>query len=374
MKKIAVSLVLMLVSVLMGGCWDAHSIEDMDICTAVVVDYKDDAYAFYVEIINISSMKKADSGNDQSQSSTIVKGSGESFAQARIDLDKALNKPIYLGAVQSLIMTEDMAENGIEEYAYRVRELPDYRKTMDMIITPDIPTDILSTKPENSATVGFAIEDTLRNLLDQGATFHMSLSGVLQKLCAQNKGYLLSTLGLKNGQIVLLGYTVFNGGQRKGFIPYEEARGIVYMILGGEKKTPTSLYVVKLDACNYTLVTSLKSVKVTAEWDGNRAFFTIDMKFSSKFLYQSLNIPITPEVENQLKAAMSDQLMGDVTQAIHTSLDYDCDYLYFSEPFRIKYPGIYEQMEWDNTFANADFTVNLDVTLKENEAYDYSQR
>ncbi|MEN6471446.1 MAG: Ger(x)C family spore germination protein [Clostridiaceae bacterium] len=372
MKKIAVSLVLMLAAALLGGCWDARNIEDMDICTAVVVDYKDDVYTFYVETINISSVKKVETGSEAGQSTTVVRGAGESFAQARMCLDKALNKPIYLGAVQSLIMTEAMADHGIEEYTYRVRELSDYRKTMDMIITPDLPMNVLSIKPENSVTVGFAIEDTLQNLLDQGATFHMSLSDVLQKLSAKNKCYLLSTLGIKEEQIVLLGYTVFDGGRREGFIPYEQARGIVYMVLGGEKTKPTFLYVVKQEQADYTLKTSLTGSKVTVEWDGNKAFFTIDLKFSSKLLYQSVNVPYSSGVERQIKTKLSYLLKEEVNQAIRTSLDYGCDYLYFSEPFRVKYPGVYEQADWAEIFADAAFTVNVDVAFKDNEAYDYS--
>jgi hypothetical protein len=104
-------------------------------------------------------------------STAIVQGAGENFAKARSEIDRELNKPVYLGAVQSLIMTEKMADNGIEEYAYRVRETAEYRKTMDMIITPDDPENILNFRPENSATVGFAIEDTLQNLLKRASYF-----------------------------------------------------------------------------------------------------------------------------------------------------------------------------------------------------------
>jgi spore germination protein KC len=195
---------------------------------------------------------------------------------------------------------------------------------------------------------------------------------VLQKLCAHNRCYLLSTLGVREGQISLLGYTVFDGGQRMGFIPYEEARGIVYVILGGEKRTTKFLYVVNTGQDTYTLETTLKSNAVKAKWDGSRASFTVDMEFGAKLLYQSVRGTVTSEVRRQLKEQLTNQLMEDVTQTIQTSIDYGCDYLYFSEPFRVTYPGIYEQMDWHSTFTNANFSVNVAVTLKEHESYDYS--
>ena len=373
MLKKTVSILMALVLTLMSGCWDARDIEDLDICTAVVVDWQDGEYAFYVEVVDIATNKKSDEGSGQGLKTTVVKGQGESFAEARHDLDKMLNKPVYLGAVQSLIMTDNLVDHGLEEYMYRVREIGEYRKTMDMIVTPDNPEHLLSIQPENSPTIGFSIEDTLQNLLEQGVTFHMSLADVLQKLCAHNKGYLLSTLGIKLEQISLLGYTIFNGGQRIGYIPYEDARGIVFVILGGEKRTPKFLYVVNVGENVYTLETSMKSNVIKAGWDGSRASFTVNTDFEAKLLYQSFASPVTPEVEKQIKTGLSDQLLADVTQAIQTSVGYGCDYLYFSEPFRITYPSVYDQVDWDSTFTNADFAVNINVALKEHEAYDYSR-
>ncbi len=362
---------MILAVVAMGGCWDSRDIDALDICTAVVVDLKDGEYAFYCEVVNIAA-KKAEEGGGQQLKTMVVPGAGESFAHARHDLDKTLNKPLYLGAVQSLIMTEEMADNGIEEYAYRVREFHEYRKTMDMIITPDNPEDILNVIPENSATVGFAIQDTLQNLLEQGVTFHMSLADVLQKLCANNKCYLLSTMGIKKNQITLLGYSVFDGGHRVGYIPYEQARGIIYVILGGEKKTPTFLYVANLEQGTYTLETKLKSSFVKVKWDGVQASFILDFDFEAQLIYQSTNNPVTAEVKKQIETDISNQLMADITQAIRTSMEFGCDYLSYSEPFRVAYPEVYDNLDWQSTFANAHFSVNLTVPIKEHSAYDYN--
>ena len=373
MLKKTVSILMVLALALMSGCWDARDIEEMDICTAVVVDWQDGKYSFYVEVVNIATNMKSEESSGQSLKSTVVMGEGESYAEARHDLDRMLNKPVYLGAVQSLIMTESLANQGIEEYMYRVREIGEYRKTMDMIITPDNPADILNTQPENAATVGFSIEDAMQNLLEQGATFHVSLADVLQKLCAHNKSYLLSTLGIKRGQVSLLGYTVFNGGQRIGYIPYDDARGIVFVIVGGEKRTPKFLYVVNVGGEIYTLETSLKGNSIKAAWDGSHASFTVNMNFEATLLYQSFVKPVTPEEEKQLSTGLSDQLLADVTQAIQTSVAYGCDYLYFSEPFRITYPGVYDQVDWGSTFSNADFAVNINLALKEHGSYDYSR-
>lgn len=373
MKRAIVSIYLVMIVLLTCGCWDALSIEDMSICTAVVVDYEDSEYSFYVEIVNTTPSKSTSDESAGGQKPAVVKGSGDNFAQARVEIDKALSKPIYLGTVQSLIMTEEMADNGIEEYAFRVREMPDYRKTMDMIITPDSPMDLLKQKPENASSVGFAIEDMLQALQEQGTTFHMSLTDVLQKLNSQNKAYLLSTLGMKNGKIAFLGYSVFDGGQRKMFIPQEKSLGILYLIQIGEKATPTFLYVVNADQVDYTLKASLKHEDIAVTWDGMKASYVINLDFSAELLYQSVDTRIAENVKNAIQAGLLTQLRENVTEAIRTSLDCGCDYLSFSEPFRIKYPDVYEQLDWPTAFRNSEFTFNIDVQVKDNDAYDYIQ-
>ena len=64
MKKAIVSFYLVMILLLMCGCWDAVSIEDMSICTAVVVDYKDSEYSFYVEIVNTTPSKSTGEGSN----------------------------------------------------------------------------------------------------------------------------------------------------------------------------------------------------------------------------------------------------------------------------------------------------------------------
>jgi hypothetical protein len=314
---------------------------------------------------------RSEQGANQGQDTNTVEASGKTLAEARICLDKALNKPIFLGAVQALIMTENMADQGIEEYAYRVRQMIDYRKTMDVIVTHDDPGEFLSIVPENASTIGFAIEDTLDNLLELGATFHMSLADLLEKLASKNPCYLMSTLSIVNGQISLVGYTMFSGGYRKGFIPYEESRGIVYISLGLRGGKPKFDYMVSLGDERFTLETELTSIRITPAYKDGAVEFRLNMKFNAMQLYPSDRAPITPEAEAAIRAELSRQLLDDLSQTIQLSLEHDCDYLSFSEPFRIRYPDIYEQIDWESAFKNAVFSIHAEVELRKNESVDY---
>jgi hypothetical protein len=65
-------------------------------------------------------------------------------------------------------------------------------------------------------------------------------------------------------------------------------------------------------------------------------------------------------------------LLNDVTDAIRTAQGYGCDYLSFSEPFRIAYPDVYERLNWSEVFPGASFSAKIAVSVKEHEGYDYN--
>ena len=373
-KKIIKMVFLLSIILLTTGCWDAISVEDRDICTAVVVDKEDDGYAYYVEIASVTSKienPQSEQGK-QGQETIIVKGSGKDFLKARMDIDKELNKPVYLGAVQALIMTEKMADSGIEEYAYRIRQMQEYRKTMDVLITPDEPEEFLKIQPENAETVGFAIEYTLENLRLRGQTPHMSLADLLQKLVSSNSSYLMLTLSIQKEQITLTGYTVFDGGKRVGFIPYDQSRGIVYLA-NNSSTDPVFEYAVPLKNGEIALRTTLEKIKTTPTYDGNQVNFNIDLSYVGKVLYSSNKDPVTDEMIHEAEEKHKEQLMEDIVETIDISQkQYKLDYLSFSEPFRIKYPDVFESMDWKKEFKNAKFNINIDLKVREPEAIDYN--
>ena len=373
-RRVLKILLAFLMLLCMGGCWDALNIDDRAIITAVLVDYKDGIYSFYVEVANITSKTLgAQTGQgSQSANSSVVIGSGKSFADARTDLDNKLDKPIFLGAVQALVITERMAEYGIEEYALRVRQMQEYRKTMDVVVTPDEPEEFLKIRVENQPLVGFAVEDSLETLKQLGVTFHLSLAELLEKQCSRNPCYLLSTISSVEGQIKVIGYTIFCEGKSVGFIPYEESRGIIYM--AARESDPRFDYVIPLGDQQVTLEIKLKSIAITPHYDGIVPGFDVSLQFVSNSLYPSSNIIITQDANKTLEQNAERLLCEEIAKTLKVSQEAKCDYLTFSQIFRSRYEDIYDQMIWSEEFPKAWFSIDVSVEALDNDTVDYNPR
>ena len=365
-----------------AGCWDSLDIEERDIITAVVLDKTPDGYAIVAEIPSFASknpQSRQDASGQQTgqtdsgqANSTIVKASGQNLVEVRTNLDLQTNKPIYLGAVQSLIVTENMAKNGIREYAYRIRQDNEYRKTMDVIVTPDNPEDFLSIQPANTEGVGFAAQDLIQELYNQGMTFHMSLEDLLEKLSAKNDSYLMATLSTSSGQLKLIGYTVFDGEKSVGFIPYEASHGILYFESKGFVK-PRIDYVVPLQDSKITVTAALGGKDIKVQFEEEKPVFFIDISFESTILYSSDNTPVTKQKEQEVKEKLKEMITRELNDALNTSQStYGCDYLSFCEPFRICFPDKFENIDWKSEFKKAQFNLNVTVNLRENQPLDYN--
>lgn len=373
MARKALKLLLVISMLLsMTGCWDSLNIDDRDIVTSVVVDYKDGEYTFYVEVANIMAKQSVQADAGRSASSSVVKGSGKSFAEARLDLDDNLNKPIFLGAVQALVITKRMAEYGIEEYALRVRQMQEYRKTMDVVVTWDEPEKFLSEEMNNMPLVGFAIEDSLESMKQLGETFHLSLADLLEKESSRNPCFLLSTISSSGGQIRITGYTVFCKGKSIGFIPYKESRGIIY--IAASDTHPKFDYVVPYEDQRFTMQVELKSLDITPHYDGTTPGFDISARFKSNSLYPSSCLALSSGVRETLEKWLEQTLCKEIADTLKRSQEFGCDYLTFSQIFRNRYEDVYDKMYWKDEFPKAWFSVNVNVEILDNDTIDYNPR
>lgn len=374
-RIVKIFLVVLIVLISVTGCWDAVDIDRRDICTAIFLDKQGEDYVLYAEIAQITSkaqnQQNGQGGGQQQQPGSVsVRASGKSITTARLNLDRELDKPLYLGAVQSLIITERMAEFGIEEYVMRLRQLIEYRKTLDVIVTPDEPEEFLGVTTENETSVGFAIEDTIENLRKEGVSYHMSLADMLQKHSSKNPCYLLNMMSGKTGQIFPIGSMVMDRGKKIGFIPNEESRGTVYF--AKKNKKIKFEYEVDIDGTKVTVEAALKGRSIKPRYKGDKAAFTVSDKFDVRIQYPADNITITPEIMQRIGAEMKGLLTKEIEGTIEKSQkEFKCDYLSFSEDFRIAYPDIYNQKNWEELFENAEFDINVTVNMLESIDIDY---
>ncbi|OZU87648.1 hypothetical protein CIL03_16305 [Virgibacillus indicus] len=112
------------------GCWDEKEIGEIAYVTAIGIDYKDENYILYVQLLDFSNVAKQE-GQKNSESAPLFvgKSSGKTFHEAVNNLYKTSQQPLNWGQIGSIIYSEAVLEKGIETIQQSIQRNPEFRFT-----------------------------------------------------------------------------------------------------------------------------------------------------------------------------------------------------------------------------------------------------
>jgi spore germination protein KC len=350
--------VLVLCTVLFStGCWDARDINEKSLITLVMTDRQNNKFEFYVEVPNLAPGQQMQDGAEQG-GYNIISSSGDTYAQARRELDAQMDKPTFLGTVRALILTKELAQYSVEEYFYRMQTMLDYRRALEVITTQSTPQEVISAHSENSISLGYEIDDTISTLKSAGKLVTYTVSDVLNFLYAR-QSFVLVNMDAVNGRMTYTGYTVIKDGRYAGFVPLEEAQGLVWLLGSNIQRN----YPVNMETYLATLEVKCNSREIKSQYIDGQVIFSINMSFNSRLLYMDQNISFDNRQAEMVKIRLQQLLTDDIAKAIDQSRSFDSDYLEFYDNFRISYPNIIKQLDWSSVYQNAVFNISSTTTL-----------
>ncbi|WP_165769146.1 Ger(x)C family spore germination protein [Virgibacillus profundi] len=126
-RKLSIG-ILLLVS--LTGCWDEKEIGEHNYATAIGIDYKEEKYLLYVQMLDFSNVAKQE-GQKQSEEAPLYigKSSGATLQEAVNDLYKTSQQPFNWGQIGSIIYSEAVLKNGIEKVQQAIQRNGEFRYT-----------------------------------------------------------------------------------------------------------------------------------------------------------------------------------------------------------------------------------------------------
>ncbi|MBD7936430.1 Ger(x)C family spore germination protein [Cytobacillus sp. Sa5YUA1] len=108
-KKICILIIM--ITPLLTACWDSHEPERQMYAHGLGVDYKDNKYTVYVQIINLSLLAKSESsGGDKKIKYELGKASGNSVEEAIIKLYRSTQSKVFWGHLNYIVFTTSLID------------------------------------------------------------------------------------------------------------------------------------------------------------------------------------------------------------------------------------------------------------------------
>jgi len=142
------SFLLLCSSIFLSGCWDQKVIQDIYHVGTVGVDYKENKFKVYLQLLDFSTIAKTEQGKQTEKVPIwIVSGSGQTMFDAIRDAKKMSQQPIVFSHVSSYILTESAIKHHFDDTLDLLRRYPDFRLSGWIFGTKDDLMKILNTTP-----------------------------------------------------------------------------------------------------------------------------------------------------------------------------------------------------------------------------------
>ena len=317
MKKI----LLLLLILLLTGCYNYRELNDLAIVSAIGIDYKDNNFEVSIQIVNPK--KQQDSSSANEPDFIIYKSKAKTLQEAfRNVVDTSPNR-IYGSHLEILIISEEIAKNHMDKlFDFFARE-PEARSEFNILIaknsTPNDQISIITPLINLSATnIKTLIETNSQNLattvkLTFNETFNQYLNPYLEIILPsleligeEEKGQEQENIAQTNtnNKVKLSTIAIFKNNKLIGYLSEEESKGLNILL----NKANISLISSKYHD-NY-IVSEIDNIKTKFDIDVYKKEVNITIKGHSIINEVNSNINIKDpkvidnidkNIENELK-------------------------------------------------------------------------
>ena len=376
MKKI----LLLLLILLLTGCYNYRELNDLAIVSAIGIDYKDNNFEVSIQIVNPK--KQQDSSSANEPDFIIYKSKAKTLQEAfRNVVDTSPNR-IYGSHLEILIISEEIAKNHMDKlFDFFARE-PEARSEFNILIaknsTPNDQISIITPLINLSATnIKTLIETNSQNL---ATTVILTFYDTFNKYLIRYLEIILPSLELigeeekgqeqeniaqtnTNNKVKLSTIAIFKNNKLIGYLSEEESKGLNILL----NKANISLISSKYHD-NY-IVSEIDNIKTKFDIDVYKKEVNITIKGHSIINEVNSNINIKdPKVIDNIDKNIENELKKIIENTIYTTQNtYNSDVIGIRDMFYKKDPNYLKKnySNWDEIFKQIKFNINIDLKLYE---------
>lgn len=373
MKKYRMFIIILIIPLILTGCWDYNDVNKRSITLSVGVDnvHNGNGVEFSGEIARLGPSKGGkEEGGGQIGSASITSSftfvsKGKDFEEARANYNNEIPLNDFSGAARAVVFSKEYAQNpGIDSYINRVINLFGYRSAL-LIVVSDIPTnELFNTKIKNDISIGHAIEDTLRHLSEEGNLVYKTIYEANSDILLEDVGYLIPYIGIRDSSVSVIGYAVMSDDSRLiDIIKSNEVITVNFLLSKNavQRKAYSCPTHPKQDI---SVKTSLKKrkIKTSTTNDSINIDIALDLKSEIQYPYHK-QLHSKNDIE-LLEKSIENQTKEDVIKILKKSQEeFKIDCFDFARYFRAQNPEVYKNISWKEEYPDINFTVKVNTKL-----------
>lgn len=368
-KGIILFTIILFIVTLLSGCSNNNEPERMLYSHGLGIDYEDNMYTVYAQVINLNNVAKSDQPKNESEQSEVGHASGKDMDEAMFNLYHSIDQKLFWGHLSFVVFSEEALKNGrmnsVIDALNRFRET---RYQIWLYSTEDSVKDVLLTVPIiNTSIVLSKLGDPKNSFRQESFIEPVNMRLAIIGLNEPGHEVLLPTISVvknwerlsgKDDIAELIGVGVVSRDDFKGFITGEKARGLRWMN-NKMKKTEISLDKGGEEDPVAIIAEKIKvHVEPIVEMDSVR--FDIEVKMTIEI--GSIHEKVT---NKQIRKQLEEEVKQEIKETYEEALKKDIDIYRLSEYLYRKNVKAWKRVEHDGKVELTDNSIGkLDIEIK----------
>lgn len=369
---------------ILTGCWDKNELNELSIATGAAIDKAENGYMVSVQTVN--SGEVTSQVNSAGTAPVMVRTkSGETLYSAIRELSTTNSKRLYGSHLQLLIISEEVAKEGIADILDYLSRDNDFRADFFIVIAKEskardiLKMQTISSKiPTNALTKALKVSEKV-----WGGTVTISFKELLNILTIPGRSPVIPMMDLE-GDLAIgptkantesttppvtyhhLGSGVFHKDQLIGSLNKQEVKSFNYI----RDEIKHAIEVLECSSGEMMAIEILHSkTKKHVINERNSPSIEINIKTEANVGEMNCSIDLTnPDELLKLEKLVEEKISQDLHHVIEkVQTDYQTDIFGFGEIIYRSHPAIWHELspEWSEHFADLDVQINVTVTLSQ---------
>lgn len=349
------------------GCWNYREINQLSIVAGMAVDKSETGkYILTVEIVDLH-----EGGRDTRIKSKLLEIEGDTLFDAVRNAVKITALRLYFGQMEILIISQEIAREGVFELVDILSRNAEPRLTIDLLVSKEkTANEILNSQSITTEIRSYEINDMLDAQKILSKTSKVEIYQFINALPCEGIYpvlpcvHLTETAGLKTSE--LSGTAVFKGDKLIGFLDEEETKYFSFItdkIKGGLlilKNSPDE------NNINISLEIYENKTKVKPVYSDGKVSIRLETKTRVVFAEQGTRENFMNESGRlMLEKDAGELLKTNITKVIQkVQKDFGVDIFGFGSIVNADMPDLWKEIGYDWNTVFKDMEVNVNTTIE----------
>lgn len=392
LRKYKISLLILLIPLLLSGCWDYMEVEKRGYVLGVAIDKSEkvilnednleymqleaagQVYDFTIQIPVISRSQNKPPGQSGASADMPrhwnLTVAATTFFEANRQYATRTDYPPFYSHLQVIVLSEDAAKDDMGKLLDMFLRDPEMRRRTNVFITPGKAKDVLEVIPKIDDYASQYIAKLSRSSIKNSRLLHRIDLGRVSEAIHAKSAFVLPRVIATEYEVKDAGCAVFDNNKMVGWLDEIKTKylkwisgyakgGIVTVNMPGEENEPIVLELRKLKTKQRPMVRG-DSISMNLDI---KAVMNIGEVSEVGFAHAD-----DDEYIHKLEKVAEDFIKSQIESTIDfVKHKYGCDVFFFRRSMRWYEPETWEKVKdnWNEVFQNMKVNVNVKVQIKQ---------